>query len=58
MPSRVELNSIANKIFMFDEVYPYRAAQEQAEKKKTKCLWYICKAKPLESTQGRHGIAR
>ena len=34
MQTRVELNSIANKIYMFDEVYPYRAAQEQAEKKK------------------------
>lgn len=27
-------NHNANKIFLFDEVYPFRAAQEQAEKKK------------------------
>jgi hypothetical protein len=28
------LSANANKIFVFDEVYPFRAAQEQAEKKK------------------------
>jgi hypothetical protein len=28
------LSENANKIFVFDEVYPFRAAQEQAEKKK------------------------
>lgn len=31
---KVILNEDSQKIFMFDEVYPFRAAQEQAEKKK------------------------
>lgn len=47
MQTRVELNSIANKIFMFDEVYPYRAAQEQAEKKKLNAFGIFAKLNPL-----------
>lgn len=37
----------ANKIFLFDEVYPFRAAQEQAEKKKLSAFGMIAKFNPL-----------
>src|SRR5690606_37300635 len=33
----------ANKIFVFDEVYPFRAAQEQAEKKKLGAFGMVAK---------------
>lgn len=48
MQTRVELDSAANKIYMFDEVYPYRAAQEQAEKKKLSAFGLIAKLNPLK----------
>lgn len=34
---------LANKIFLFDEVYPFRAAQEQAEKKKLSAFGMFAK---------------
>ena len=37
----------ANKIFVFDEVYPFRAAQEQAEKKKLNAFGMMAKLNPL-----------
>lgn len=37
----------ANKIFIFDEVYPFRAAQEQAEKKKLNAFGMLAKLNPL-----------
>lgn len=37
----------ANKIFVFDEVYPFRAAQEQAEKKKLNAFGMLAKLNPL-----------
>jgi hypothetical protein len=37
----------ANKIFLFDEVYPFRAAQEQAEKKKLSAFGMMAKFNPL-----------
>lgn len=37
----------ANKIFLFDEVYPFRAAQEQAEKKKLSAFGMLAKFNPL-----------
>ena len=36
-----------NKIFVFDEVYPFRAAQEQAEKKKLNAFGMLAKLNPL-----------
>lgn len=38
---------LANKIFLFDEVYPFRAAQEQAEKKKLSAFGMFAKFNPL-----------
>lgn len=37
----------ASKIFVFDEVYPFRAAQEQAEKKKLSAFGMFAKFNPL-----------
>ena len=37
----------ASKIFVFDEVYPFRAAQEQAEKKKLSAFGMMAKFNPL-----------
>jgi hypothetical protein len=37
----------ANKIFVFDEVYPFRAAQEQAEKKKLNAFGMVAKLNPF-----------
>jgi hypothetical protein len=37
----------ANKIFVFDEVYPFRAAQEQAEKKKLNAFGKLARLNPL-----------
>lgn len=37
----------ASKIFVFDEVYPFRAAQEQAEKKKLSAFGMLAKFNPL-----------
>ena len=37
----------ANKIFVFDEVYPFRAAQEQAERKKLGAFGMLVKWNPL-----------
>jgi len=37
----------ANKINIFDEVYPFRAAQEQAEKKKLSAFGMLAKFNPL-----------
>ena len=39
--------SSASKIFVFDEVYPLRAAQEQAEKKKLSAFGMMAKFNPL-----------
>ena len=39
--------SDASKIFIFDEVYPLRAAQEQAEKKKLSAFGMMAKFNPL-----------
>lgn len=39
--------SNASKIFVFDEVYPLRAAQEQAEKKKLGAFGMLAKLNPL-----------
>lgn len=39
--------SDANKIFVFDEVYPLRAAQEQAEKKKLGAFGMLTKLNPF-----------
>lgn len=44
----LEINApSASKIFMFDEVYPFRAAQEQAEKKKMNAFGLFAKFNPL-----------
>ncbi len=37
----------ASKIFVFDEVFPFRAAQEQAEKKKLSAFGMLAKFNPL-----------
>jgi hypothetical protein len=37
----------ASKLFVFDEVYPFRAAQEQAEKKKLSAFGMIARLNPL-----------
>ena len=37
----------ASRIFLFDEVYPFRAAQEQAEKKKLSAFGMFAKFNPL-----------
>lgn len=37
----------ASKIFVFEEVYPFRAAQEQAEKKKLGAFGMVAKFNPL-----------
>lgn len=37
----------ASKLFVFDEVYPFRAAQEQAEKKKLSAFGMFAKFNPL-----------
>lgn len=37
----------ASKIFVFDEVYPFRAAQEQAEKKKLSAFGVLARLNPL-----------
>ena len=37
----------ASKLFIFDEVYPFRAAQEQAEKKKLSAFGLFAKFNPL-----------
>lgn len=37
----------ARKIFVFDEVFPFRAAQEQAEKKKLSAFGLLAKFNPL-----------
>ena len=39
--------SNSSRIFVFDEVYPLRAAQEQAEKKKLKAFGMLAKYNPL-----------
>ena len=39
--------SDANRIFVFDEVFPLRAAQEQAEKKKLNAFGMMAKFNPL-----------
>ena len=41
--------SSASKIFVFDEVYPLRAAQEQAEKKKLSAFGMMAKFNLLNS---------
>ncbi|HSU21548.1 MAG TPA: hypothetical protein VLK60_06620 [Variovorax sp.] len=41
------LASDPKRIFVFDEVYPFRAAQEQAEKKKLDAFGLIAKFNPL-----------
>lgn len=43
----VTLAPMANRIFIFDEVYPFRAAQEQAEKKKLGAFGVLAKWNPL-----------
>ena len=43
----VSQTSDASKIFIFDEVYPLRAAQEQAEKKKLSAFGMMAKFNPL-----------
>lgn len=38
----------ANKLFVFDEIYSFRAAQEQAEKKKLNAFGVMAKLNPLK----------
>lgn len=47
MQAKIEIDNAAIKIFMFDEVYPRRAAQEQAEKKKVNAFGLMAKLNPL-----------
>lgn len=47
MQTKIEIDNSAIKIFMFDEVYPRRAAQEQAEKKKVNAFGLMAKFNPL-----------
>jgi hypothetical protein len=43
----VSHSASASKIFIFDEVYPLRAAQEQAEKKKLNAFGMMAKFNPI-----------
>lgn len=43
----IEYSESARKVFVFDEVYPFRAAQEQAEKKKLGAFGLFAKLNPL-----------
>lgn len=49
MPCRptIEFGENASRIFVFEEVYPFRAAQEQAEKKKLNAFGMLAKWNPL-----------
>lgn len=44
----VFIENTASKIFVFDEVYSFRAAQEQAEKKKLNAFGMMAKLNPLK----------
>lgn len=43
----VELGEGAKRIFLFDEVYPFRAAEEQANRKKLNAFGLLAKLNPL-----------
>jgi hypothetical protein len=47
MPQVLSIGENAQKIFIFEEVYPFRAAQEQANKKKVNAFGLIAKLNPL-----------
>lgn len=47
MDNKIEIAHGAYRIFLFDEVYPLRAAQEQAEKKKLGAFGLLAKLNPL-----------
>ena len=45
---QVSIKEAASKLFLFDEVYSFRAAQEQAEKKKLNAFGMMAKLNPLK----------
>lgn len=47
LDNRVEVAQGAYRVFVFDEVYPLRAAQEQAEKKKLGAFGILARLNPL-----------
>lgn len=46
-PAQPGPQAAISRIFVFDEVYPFRAAQEQAEKKKLNAFGLLAKLNPL-----------
>jgi hypothetical protein len=47
LDNRIEIAQGAYRVFVFDEVYPLRAAQEQAEKKKLGAFGMLARLNPL-----------